>query len=73
VNLYCEAVIATGNAEQLRSRIRECEQRYLGCSHGGGRLGFKTKLPLGPVPKPRPHYNFGPITEGKLDVKVHGA
>jgi hypothetical protein len=42
----------------------------------GDRLGFKTKLPLGPVPKPRPHHNFAPLPKGNgslLDAKVHEA
>src|SRR5205823_14920430 len=42
----------------------------------GDRLGFKTKLPLGPVPKPRPHQNSEllPRLNGYLsDPTVHEA
>jgi hypothetical protein len=42
----------------------------------GDRLGFKTKLPLGPVPKPRPRHNFGPLHKGNgylLEVKGNEA
>jgi len=75
MNLHAEAVVAMGHAEQLRNRTRDANSEIVLLSWGD-RLGFKTKLPLGPVPKPRPHHNFAPLPKGNgylLDAKVHEA
>ena len=73
MNLHAEAVVAMGDAEQLRNRTRDASSEIVLLSWGD-RLGFKTKLPLGPVPKPRPHHNFGSLHKGNgylLKVKGH--
>jgi len=60
MSLHTEAVAAMGDAEQLRNRHEMRAAKFVLLSWGD-RLGFKTKLPLGPVPKPRPHHNVGLI------------
>jgi hypothetical protein len=75
MNLHAEAVVAMGDAKQLRNRTRDASSEIVLLSWGD-RLGFKTKLPLGPVPKPRPHHSVDQFTQGNgylLDVKVHEA
>ena len=62
MSLHTEAVVAIGDAEQLRNRHEMRAAKFVLLSWGD-RLGFKTKLPLGPAPKPRPHRNFGSVTE----------
>jgi len=62
MSLHTEAVVAMGDAEQLRNRHVMRAAKFVLLSWGD-RLGFKTKLPLGPAPKPRPHRNFGSVTE----------
>ena len=75
MNLHAEAVVARGEAKQFRNGTRDASSEIVLLSWGD-RLGFKTKLPLGPVPKPRPHHNFRPLHKGNgylLEVKEHEA